>query len=101
MWLEIPFMIQTKHKTSIWGFLFLNKFREVVGLDFEERTETRLNDHAQRIRALETADAAMAVRMENLCEKLDSLTNWIKALIVALITSTGGFFIWYVQTLPR
>lgn len=70
-------------------------------LDFEERAEKRLNDHAQRIRALESADAAMAVRMENLCEKLDSLTSWIKALVVMLITSMSGFFIWYVQTLPR
>lgn len=29
----------------------------VVGLNFEERTETRLNDHADRLRLIETNDA--------------------------------------------
>lgn len=70
-------------------------------LDFEERAELRLNDHAERIRALETSDARQTVMIEQLCEKLDNLTSWIKALVITIITGGGGFFVWYVQSLPR
>jgi hypothetical protein len=74
-------------------------------LNFEERTEVRLNDHADRLRQLETSDARQTVLIEELCKKLDSLTNWIKALVVTIISAllaTGvGFIIWYIQSLPR
>ena len=42
-----------------------------------------------------------AIRMENLIEKLENLTGWIKALVVSVVSSGIGFFIWYVQSLPR
>jgi hypothetical protein len=67
-------------------------------LDFEERTEQRLNNHSDRIRALETNDARQTIIIEELCKKMDSLINWIKALILAYATGTG-FFIWHIQTL--
>lgn len=70
-------------------------------MDFEERTEKRLNDHAGRIRYLETNDARQTVIIEELCKKMDSLINWIKALLMAWGTGMGGFFIWYIQSLPR
>ena len=71
------------------------------GVDFEERTEHRLNDHADRLRALETGFATQTVIVQNLCEKVCSLINWIKALVVVWCTGMGGFFIWYIQSLPR
>jgi len=70
-------------------------------LEFEERTECRLNEHADRLRALETSDARQGVMIEQLCEKLDNLISWMKALLIAWVTGMGGFFIWYVQTLQR
>jgi hypothetical protein len=73
----------------------------VLGLNFEERTEKRLNDHADRIRYLETNDARQAVIIEELCKKMDSLISWIKALLIAWCTGMGGFLIWYIQSLPR
>lgn len=70
-----------------------------MGLDFEERTEKRLNDHSDRIRALETSNAKQEIMIEQLCLKLDSLVSWMKALLIAWVTGMGGFFIWYVQRL--
>jgi len=69
--------------------------------DVHEEIRDTVRDHERRIVALEKADAEFAVRIENLCKKLEELTNWIKALVVAILAATGGFFIWYVQSLPR
>ena len=59
-------------------------------MDFEERCETRLNAHSEKIRALETSDAMQSVMIEQLCEKLDSLISWMKALLIAWITGAVG-----------
>lgn len=55
----------------------------------------------KRIVALEKADAEFAIKLENLLEKIDSLTGWIKALVVSIVGTGVGFFIWYIQSLPR
>ncbi len=68
-------------------------------VSFEERTEIRLNDHAERLRVLETGAAKQGVMIEQLCEKMDTLISWMKALLIAFCTGMGGFFIWYVQNL--
>ena len=84
-------------------------------MDFEERTECRLNDHADRIRALEIKEATQSERITSLCQKLDKLAetiaDWMtfaqnlfwKILGAAggLIMLFAGFMIWYVQSLPR
>ena len=61
----------------------------------------QLRDHEKRIIALEKSDAEFAIRMENLIEKIDNLTGWIKALVVSIIGTGVGFIIWYIQSLPR
>jgi hypothetical protein len=66
-----------------------------------EEMKDQLRDHERRIVALEKTDAEFAIRFENLCEKIENLTGWIKALVVTLITSGVGFIIWYIQSLPR
>lgn len=58
-------------------------------------------DHEKRIVALEKTDAEFAIRMENLIEKIDSLTGWVKALVISIVTTGVGFIIWYIQSLPR
>ena len=70
-------------------------------MDEQERLERQLNDHADRIRTLETSDTRQTVMIEQLFEKLDNLTSWIKALVITIITGGGGFIIWYIQSLPR
>lgn len=60
-----------------------------------------LKDHERRIVLLEKADAEFAIRLENLIEKLENLTGWIKALVVTVVSTGIGFFVWYVQSLPR
>lgn len=82
-------------------------------MNFEERTERRLNDHGDRIRVLEIREAAQNEKIDSLCTKLDELSKSIKDLMdfmrsilwKALGAMGGlflvflGFFIWYVQHL--
>ena len=66
-----------------------------------QEVKEQLRDHEKRIVALEKADAEFAIRLQNLIEKIDSLTSWIKALVVSIISTGVGFVIWYIQSLPR
>ncbi len=82
-------------------------------MDFEEVTERRLNDHAERIRVLEVKDASQDGKIEMLCEKIDNLSNqigdWLDFMKQAIWKGLGamgailliflGFFVWYVQQL--
>lgn len=69
--------------------------------EMHEEMKQTIKDHEKRIVCLEKTDAEFAVRLENLCKKLDELTGWLKALVVAIATTGLGFFIWYIQSLPR
>ena len=66
-----------------------------------EDLRDQLRDHEKRIVALEKADAEFAIRLQNLIEKIESLTGWIKALVVSIVGTGVGFIIWYIQSLPR
>jgi len=66
-----------------------------------QEVKEQLRDHEKRIIALEKADAEFAIRLQNLIEKIDSLTGWIKALVISIIGTGVGFIIWYIQSLPR
>ena len=66
-----------------------------------EELRDQFRDHEKRIVALEKADAEFAIRLQNLIEKIDNLTGWIKALVVSIIGTGVGFIIWYIQSLPR
>ena len=65
---------------------------EEMGLNFEERTEKRLNDHADRIRYLETNDARQTVIIEELCKKssdssmVDEYLDWQNSVFFELAT---------------
>ena len=66
-----------------------------------QEVKDQLRDHEKRIIALEKADAEFAIRLQNLIEKIDNLTGWIKALVVSIVGTGVGFIIWYIQSLPR
>lgn len=66
-----------------------------------EEVKDQLRDHEKRIIALEKSDAEFAIRLQNLIEKIDSLTGWVKALVVSIVGTGVGFIIWYIQSLPR
>ena len=86
-----------------------------MGEDNEARVERRLNDHGDRIRALEIKDAARVEKMDNLCNQLDALSRkideWMEFMKTFFwkiigIGVTGffvmvTFFLWYIQSLPR
>ena len=66
-----------------------------------QEVKEQLRDHEKRIVVLEKSDAEFAIRLDNLVEKIENLTGWIKALVVSIITTGVGFIIWYIQSLPR
>lgn len=68
-------------------------------MDGIETINKRLDNHSDRIRQLELSEAQTGQKIENLIEKLDNLTSWIKALVMLGATTLVGFFIWYIQTL--
>ena len=82
---------------------------------FHEAAERRLNDHAERIRILEIGNASQNEKIDTLCRAIGDLTTRIDNLMDflesclwktvgiggAMLTAFMGFFIWYVQSLPR
>jgi phage shock protein A len=72
----------------------------VVRIKVQEHDET-LKEHGRRLDKIEQESAEFRVYIKNLCEKIDELTGWMKALVVAIIGTFGGFIIWYLQSLSR
>ena len=54
-----------------------------------------------RLDRIEQDNAELRVYIKKLCSKINELTGWIKALVIAIIGTFGGFLIWYIQSLPR
>jgi len=70
----------------------------VIKVKVQEHDEL-LKEHGRRLDKIEQESAEFRVHIQNLCKKIDELTNWIKALIVAMLGTFGGFVIWYIQNL--
>jgi hypothetical protein len=66
-----------------------------------EEVKDQLRDHEKRIVDLEKRDAEFTVMMKYLCEKVDALVSWLKAVFMAVLATGGGFIIWYIQQLAR
>jgi phage shock protein A len=60
-----------------------------------------LREHGKRLDKIEQESAEFRTQIRNLCKKIEELTGWIKALILAMIGTFGGFVVWYIQSLPR
>ena len=71
---------------------------EVVKVKVLEHDEM-LKEHGKRLDKIEQDSAEFRVHIQNLCKKIDELTGWLKALVLALIGTFGGFIIWYIQNL--
>ncbi len=72
----------------------------VIQVKVKEHDEF-IKDHDKRLDKIEQESAEFRVHIQNLCSKIDDLTGWIKALIVAVLGTFGTFIIWYIQSLPR
>ena len=72
-----------------------------VIVDTIKRHDEQIKEHDKRLDKVEQANVEFKVQIKNLCEKIAELTNWIKALFVAIVTASIGFLIWYIQSLPR
>jgi len=78
--------------------------KKEVGLlrcDFHDDFKETIQDHESRIRELEIKSAKVLEKMDAVCRDLQSVTAWIKTLMGFWLTSMVGFFIWYIQSLPR
>ena len=67
--------------------------------DFHEDQKEELKDHERRLGILERNSAEFTVRIQNLCEKLDAMVGWLKAVFLLGATTLVGFVIWYIQHL--
>lgn len=56
-----------------------------------------LKEHGEDISKLYTHDAVNKTNIDALCKNLSGLTKAIWGLVVAVISTLVGFFIWYVQ----
>ncbi len=72
----------------------------VMKVKIKEHDEA-IKDHDRRIDKIEQESAEFRIHIQNLLKKIDELTGWIKALILAIVGTAGGFIIWYIQSLPR
>jgi hypothetical protein len=50
----------------------------------------------ERLRKLEVEGGIMNTRIDNLIKSLDSLTGWVKALVIGLIPTLVGAFGWLI-----
>lgn len=62
-----------------------------------EQSEEKLNKHDIRINLIENKQSETNIRLEYLCNNIESLTNSIKWLISIVITTLLSFFIWVIQ----
>lgn len=59
--------------------------------------ETRINDHAERLREIEKTSAVLTARIEQLCKSLDGTNAAIKWLIGTIAATLISFFVYAVQ----
>ena len=71
---------------------------EVMRVKITEH-DNSLKEHGKRLDKIEQESAEFRIHIKNLCKKIDELTGWLKALVLALIGTFGGFIIWYIQSL--
>lgn len=71
---------------------------EVMKVKVREHDD-KLKEHGKRLDKIEQDGAEFRVHIKNLCKKIDDLTSWIKALVLALIGAFGSFVIWYIQNI--
>jgi hypothetical protein len=106
-------ILQCSGIQEVTRYLLCSEREEDWFVDEMERFEKRLNDHGERLRALETLVARYTERLDALCHKMDSLADSIADLMEFLKTCLWkalggggavflallGFFFWYVQHL--
>ncbi|MEG1185836.1 MAG: hemolysin XhlA family protein [Eubacterium sp.] len=60
--------------------------------------DKRINDHSGRLDKLEKSEAQMTERIKNLCEKIESQTKTLNALIGVMATGLVAFFFYAIQS---
>ena len=71
-----------------------NRIDEKLAID-----ERRLNNHSDRIDALENFRHGTMVEIRNLANQIKELISAMKWIAIFAITTLGAFFIWYIQSL--
>lgn len=52
--------------------------------------DKKLKEHDKRLDKIEQDGVEFRVQIKNLCKKIDELTSWIKALVLAMIGTFGS-----------
>jgi hypothetical protein len=60
-----------------------------------------LKSHDEKIGELTTSDARNTTQIDNLVKSISNQTKAIWGLVMAVLATLAGFFVWYVQTLAR
>ena len=63
--------------------------------------DVRLNNHGERIDALEQHKSRTEVEIKNLIEQIKSLVTTMRWFMGLFASSLIGFFIWYIQNIGR
>ena len=63
--------------------------------------DQRLNNHGERIDALEQHKSRTEVEIKNLIEQIKSLVTTMRWFMGLFASSLIGFFIWYIQNIGR
>ena len=101
--MNVPFFYNQHKKGGVFSWKKGRRKKEMPVCDeiiekHMKTTEERLNDHAGRIRNLETTTAVTDEKVDNVSENLSKLTKSIYSLAAAIITALASFFIYAVQT---
>lgn len=59
--------------------------------------ESWLGEHEKKIDRLDRSDAQKDAQIEHLCKQMSNLTKAIWGLVVALLTTMTGFFVFAVE----
>ena len=62
-----------------------------------EEAMKMLRETDKRVDELEKSDARKEEQIKNLCNNLQGLTNWLKALVIAMTSTLIGFLVWSIQ----
>lgn len=63
--------------------------------------ERRLNNHGERIDALEQFKSSTETEIKNLIEQIKCLVTTMRWFMGLIVGALLGFFIWYVQNIER
>ena len=73
---------------------------DILHARFGKRDDT-LKEHEEKIEKNEIAIAELSVNVSSVTKSINGLAKALWALAGSLLATLFGFFIWYIQSIPR